>query len=371
MLVVLVCCGLHSRLLAQPARARCAGGSTACVADDKDSLRRDIRNLWQLPCADDQCVVADDQADVTALGTLVSRDSTVTVLWKRHDWEKHTEIQRYARHLLWWPRSTILRRLLPLLGTLAAWSALIHRFGISLPAGGVGYIASPLSLLLAFRVNAASARFQEARTLWGRAIFLCRELAGGLATARGVPDDVRQRCCRYLIAMGWSMKAAMRSDTDVSTVLDCLLRDDEASWVAKQRKPTIALVGLVRRATLNLDLPVAQASYIAQLTSDLNLCYGGMERILSTPLSPTYMRHTSRGLFLLLAMLPAALIGSGVSSLVKILAVTLPCAYVMVGIDEIGIQIEQPFDALPLHGLAVTLTKDVVDELCPLESPPA
>ena len=73
---------------------------------------------------------------------------------------------------------------------------------------------------------------------------------------------------------------------------------------------------------------------------------------------------------MLLAMLPAALIGSGVSSLVKILAVTLSCAYVMVGIDEIGMQIEQPFDALPLHGLAVTLTKDVVDELCPLEPPP-
>jgi len=38
-------------------------------------------------------------------------------------------------------------------------------------------------------------------------------------------------------------------------------------------------------------------------------------------------------------------------------------AYVMLGIDEIGIQIEQPFDVLPLHGLATVLTRDVADEL--------
>eukprot|EP00967_Tisochrysis_lutea_P030752 scaffold36132_cov34-Tisochrysis_lutea.AAC.5 len=35
----------------------------------------------------------------------------------------------------------------------------------------------------------------------------------------------------------------------------------------------------------------------------------------------------------------------------------------MLGIDEIGIQIEQPFGALPLHGLATLLTLDVADEL--------
>ena len=35
----------------------------------------------------------------------------------------------------------------------------------------------------------------------------------------------------------------------------------------------------------------------------------------------------------------------------------------MLGIEEIGVQIEQPFDVLPLHGLADVLTLDVADEL--------
>ena len=89
------------------------------------------------------------------------------------------------------------------------------------------------------------------------------------------------------------------------------------------------------------------------------------------PLSPMYMRHTQRGLLLWLFLLPSGLLSAGCTSLAKLCLVVTCVAYLMLGIDEIGMQIEQPFDALPLHGLAVTLTKDVVDELCPLEPPPA
>lgn len=39
-------------------------------------------------------------------------------------------------------------------------------------------------------------------------------------------------------------------------------------------------------------------------------------------------------------------------------------------VQEIGIQIEQPFDCLPLHGLAAVLTMDVLDELSPEDQLP-
>ena len=68
-----------------------------------------------------------------------------------------------------------------------------------------------------------------------------------------------------------------------------------------------------------------------------------MERLISTPLSPMYMRHTSRGLLLWLAMLPAGLLSAGCTTLPKLLLVVTSTAYIMLGIDEIGIQIEQPF----------------------------
>jgi hypothetical protein len=34
----------------------------------------------------------------------------------------------------------------------------------------------------------------------------------------------------------------------------------------------------------------------------------------------------------------------------------------MVGIDQIGLELEQPFQLLPMNSLAAALTRDVVDE---------
>ena len=86
---------------------------------------------------------------------------------------------------------------------------------------------------------------------------------------------------------------------------------------------------------------------------------------MTTPLSPSYSRHASRGLILWLLLLPGGLLAGGCNSLLKLLIVTVSNAYIMLGIDEIGIQLEQPFEILPLVGLSSALTRDVVDELLP------
>ena len=58
--------------------------------------------------------------------------------------------------------------------------------------------------------------------------------------------------------------------------------------------------------------------------------------------------HALRGLFIYwLIMLPAGLVSSGCTSFAKLVGVATAVAYVMLGIDEIGVQIENPFDILP------------------------
>ena len=42
---------------------------------------------------------------------------------------------------------------------------------------------------------------------------------------------------------------------------------------------------------------------------------------------------------------------------------TLGTSYVMVGIDQIGLELEQPFQLLPMNSLAAALPRDVVDEI--------
>ena len=54
---------------------------------------------------------------------------------------------------------------------------------------------------------------------------------------------------------------------------------------------------------------------------------------------------------------------AGCSTALKLVCVVASAAYLFLGIDEIGLQIEQPFFVMPVHALAEGLTRDVVEEL--------
>ena len=231
-----------------------------------------IGDLWTLDCLQEGCAISPqpDDAVATPLGTKVSSDSTVTVLWTQHDWERHMSSDRYFRHLLNWYRSTILRSLAPMLAFLTAWTLAAWWQQWKLTSVSLGWLSSPLALLLAFRVNAAVARFNEARILWGRAVYCARDLASTLAAAPEVPDATRALCCRLLASFGWAAKAALRAEP-ANEVFETLLPGNAAASVSAARKPPLKLLSLMRRATLPLPLPQATALTVQQQISELNL----------------------------------------------------------------------------------------------------
>lgn len=90
--------------------------------------------------------------------------------------------------------------------------------------------------------------------------------------------------------------------------------------------------------------------------ADLGGCIGGCERILSTPIPLSYTRHTSRSIVLWLATLPFALWEPmGWAMLPAIFLIS----YIFLGIDEIGVEIEEPFCILPLFPLCQVIHRDV------------
>jgi putative membrane protein len=197
-------------------------------------------------------------------------------------------------------------------------------------------------------------------------IFNARNIASLISASETdvVDDQVKATACRLLVAFGWAAKAHARYEDDLSGVLSALLGEEEAERASAARKPALHVLALLRKTVQPLQLPLAVSEQLQTAISELDKMFGGMERLMSTSLSPTYMRHTSRGLLLWLGFLPAGLLGAGCTTLPKLLLVVLTTAYIMLGIDEIGIQIEQPFDILPLHALASDLTKDVEERLC-------
>lgn len=84
---------------------------------------------------------------------------------------------------------------------------------------------------------------------------------------------------------------------------------------------------------------------------------GECERIFRTPIPLSYTRHTSRVLMVWLALLPLAM--APVAGWVTVPATAL-IATLLLGIEEIGIQLEEPFRTLPLGALC-SVTARAVD----------
>lgn len=116
------------------------------------------------------------------------------------------------------------------------------------------------------------------------------------------------------------------------------------------------------------ELSLTQVDKAEEAITVLAQVVGGSERLLSTCIPPTYTRHTSRSLILWLVVLPFSLVPS--MSLVHSCISVAAIAFLFCGIDETGIQIEQPFLLLPLQGLAKAIQRDVRQALVPTSPPP-
>jgi ion channel-forming bestrophin family protein len=75
---------------------------------------------------------------------------------------------------------------------------------------------------------------------------------------------------------------------------------------------------------------------------------GGCERILRTPIPVAYTRHTSRFVIIWMSLLPYALWEKfGWATLI----IALLIGVLLLGINEIGIDVEEPFSLLPLESI--------------------
>ena len=84
------------------------------------------------------------------------------------------------------------------------------------------------------------------------------------------------------------------------------------------------------------------------------------EKILYTPIPISYTRHTSRILTLWLLTLPFSLwlqLGAAMIPAMFILG------WLMLGVDEIGIEIEEPFCILPVRPLCDMCEREIVGSM--------
>jgi len=158
------------------------------------------------------------------------------------------------------------------------------------------------------------------------------------------------------------MKATFIKDENDTDVIQTVLPQSEADWLLPQTKCPIAILYWLRSliqqvASFGIIHPMIHLT-LDQRLHDLEASFGICNLILMLPIPPTYTRHTSRVLCLFLILLPLNFAGSKTSPPALLLSV-ITITYVLVGIDEIGLEIEHPFLLLPMQGMASIFQKNV------------
>jgi len=182
---------------------------------------------------------------------------------------------------------------------------------------------------------------------------------------------------RHVALIGWILKAQTRGEEEQCQldVLRVMLGESaDYQWMKSQSKRTVALTTRIRQfcavAMSNLgDRHYSSATHlcIEERIQELEAVVGACERLFGSPIPPTYTRHLSRVMSLWILLMPMSLISSGLAPAGVAFATTI-AAYVFVGLDEVGMEIENVFQLLPLQQLAAATQNDVREQF--ISSPP-
>ena len=136
-------------------------------------------------------------------------------------------------------------------------------------------------------------------------------------------------------------------------MLEVLLPPEEVEFIAAQRIRPLQLLSALRRELHDQwalgHLPAHLHRKLEEDVREIDKIIGSFERLFSSPLPPTMSRHIVRCLQIWLLGFPFVL--AGTMAPVAVALWVFATSYALVGIDEVGVQVEQPFDILPMRKL--------------------
>ena len=206
-----------------------------------------------------------------------------------------------------------------------------------------GFIGAVMALLLVLRTNSGYDRWYEGRKLWGGIVNQSRNLCA-IGTAYGPNDrDWRDLFLRWTAAFPHLARHSLRGERDLSDMKHLL----PAAEIEQLEKAVhMPLHGSVRLAQLlssarDRELIDGFAFLRAddqrgQLIDHIGAC----ERIMKTPLAKVMSIKVRRFLFMYLLVLPVAIVDQA-GALTPLL--TMLVAYPLLSLDQIGIELENPF----------------------------
>lgn len=245
---------------------------------------------------------------------------------------------------------------------------LLREIGYPLPVLdqlGHSVLGVALSMLIVFRTNSSYSRYWDGRACWGAIVNNSRNLVRLAETYASPASELARLVTAYVVAVRENLRTDGRRD-DLAELIprDLFLRARNAN------NPPVILAAAMsewiseRRRTGQID--TYQAMSMEQAVNALVDNQGACERIAKTPMPFVYASLIKQILMIYLGTLPFVLIakmGFGEPLVVAVVS------FGMLGIEEAGIEIENPFETspngLPLEQICTTIAKDVLTITAP------
>lgn len=220
-----------------------------------------------------------------------------------------------------------------------------------------------LGLLLVFRTNASYDRYWEGRRLLGTIVNDARNLARQIASYLEADAPARAEIGEMITALYVCVRHHLRDERELPE-LDDLVDERQRAAIATATTPPLACARWISDR-LAAEADAGRLSEMRLRHIDATLCdlidgMGGCERIAQTPVPFAYAHHIKAFLFIFCLTAPLALLetmgwGTPIATAVIV--------YGLYGIDEIGVEIEDPFgydpNDLPLDEIGEMIAADV------------
>ena len=282
--------------------------------------------------------------------------------------------------LVW--RGTVLARLRARIIAYAGWAAIVSLAAmgrtVAMPDFGAlahSLVGVAMGMLLVFRTNASYDRYWEGRKRWGGIVASARSLLRVAKAHIGDTGPLAPLAHGYVVALKQHLRREA-DDAELEAAIGSELaaaaarRGDSPLYLATQMSRWVAM----RIAAGDLPAPLGREleGAITKLLEHQEAC----ERILETPVPFAYVVQIRQLLVFYLMTLPVVLVPMMEWTVIPVTAMV---AFAMLGIEEAGVEIEDPFGTdpndLPLEQLCELVRRDVdqlaaipEDELSPIRS---
>ena len=241
---------------------------------------------------------------------------------------------------------------------------------IALAIAPFEFAGAALGLLLILRTNAGHDRWWEARKLWGSIANQSRNLVIG-AMAYGPKDlEWREKIVRWAAVFPHVARLSLRGERPSTEVANLVGPEDARRVASAEHMPSfvaVTLGDLLHEAREKLKMDGFAFIQVDQARAFLIDHIGGCERIAKTPLPRAYSINIRRFIVLFLLMLPFSLLHL-LDSDWLVPVITMMVAYPLLSLDQIGVELENPFSAsnlshLPLDDISADIERDVLSVL--------